>query len=600
MKLGTRRLFASAMLALVACAPLVGLDELHDRPAERHDGSTMEASTDAGTDAATEAAPDAAPQCTTHAECNVGVTNLALCVENKCTPVKREYCLNSMLPLTGKLPVQRANPLIIAAFTPIGGDKPLNRSTVLAYNLALEEINGDGPSGGSGLVVDGVRRDVVMLLCASEPATAPDALNHVVNDLKIPAIIANFEESAFPKLVTDVTLPAGVFVLNPNQTPESVKYLDTKQTVFSLLGPAEDLALTYRPLLDEMSAVAHARRGIPNGDPLRVSLVATENVTDTNMSVVIRQGAYVPSSGGRDVSQAIQINKQTPDVALDAGTFTVDTFKPIEVVDPPNVTAAVNALVNFNPDIIIALTGKEIETLVPVLETTLINNSLDGGGFDAGDSGARYDRKLLPIWILGTRNADRPGLIDYLDQGDPPTEGRGTRAARFSGIQYASASDLTQKTAWLSRMDARYKVAGGTPPPDYTANENSYDAIYWLAYGFYRGKSIDHSLNDSAAFKAGVLGLIDGDGGVSPGPNEPIAHALEVLRTSDATYLGALGRPDIDKAHGMWRANGTVFCYPDPGDGFGTHVTIQYDHRRYLDGGVIVKTPGKFDCPLPN
>jgi hypothetical protein len=145
-------------------------------------------------------------------------------------------------------------------------------------------------------------------------------------------------------------------------------------------------------------------------------------------------------------------------------------------------------------------------------------------------------------------------------------------------------------------MYARYQPDGGSPPADYEASENFYDAIYWLAYGFYRGKRYVPSATDRVAFKEGVARLYQGTLPVTPGGTTEISYARQFLDLNDAIYTGALGPPDIDKQFGTWRGHGSVFCYDTEGGGNAKKGVVKYDAERYLpDGG----TANGFACATP-
>lgn len=582
MRRSFRRVAIATTLGLVACAPLIGLDELHDR-------ATTSTLPDAAPDATRDADAEAGAGCVTHRECNPPASSPALCVAGKCVAINKTYCAPDLLPIDPNQPekpkpLQRENPFVVAAFGVASGT-----AASLALNLALLELDEAGGIPGPP------RRDMAVLLCGATTGNSELAVQHVINDLKIPAIIANFTNDALPRIVSDYTLDAGTFVLNANITPEALKYNSAAaraQTVLNLLGTSEDVALSYRYLVGELSAVARARAKLTPTGKLKVALLVSQSLGEQAMAEVVQRGSYV-SPNVRNPYDAIEVNGQPPAVGE---SFELRTFASVDLGGSPDLVAEAAAIAKFEPNIVIALTGSEIGPLVTGVETVLkdaaVAKAQEAGTLEAGLPDAK-----LPIWVLGPRNSRRDTLRKYLleDMYESPHD----RLARFWGIQFAGSTDPKSRGEWLARMQARYKDAGTVE--DYSATENSYDAVYWLAYGLYRGKLIDTRATDNQAIARGtynLFDLIDNKKVVTPGTPRAIGDSFEILSKDNATYVGALGPPDIDKQFGTWRANGTAYCYRQSG----LQQVIEYDNRRYTgdprDGGKVnVASPA---CLFPD
>lgn len=585
---------AVAATALVACVQIIGLDDTKDR-APLLDAA-VEASTDSGD-----------PPCEDNGECiDRTLTKApALCVQKRCVRINTDLCLPDILPDPALL--RSKNLLLLAGFIP-RQSLPKDEPAALAFDLALQEFNAVG-----GIKTD-PRRDVAMVLCANDKGLADQSIDHVVHELQVPAVIAGFASADLSRLFRDVTSKAGVFLLNPSVAPNDLRYdLTGKDFFWSLLGSTDDVALAYRPLVAQMSAFVQRERGkdggatdaggddagdaeandtgAPEGGAdagadatadggrpkvkLKVALLQTETSSDVGAASVARFGALVDGGSKPDVNYAIQVNDLAPDD--DKEHFRVISFKGADIEPSDSYSGVTAALVQFEPDIVIALTQQEADIIIPAVDRDLEAKGLS-----------------LPIWLLGQRNARGTGLLNYLtDATTLPMEGESTAAARlpkrlkrFVGVQFAGALDPSERDAWLARMNDVWKPDSGKILVDYSAAENFYDAVYWVGYAFYAGNIRRKGLTDSQAISTGMSFLLSGPPIYtgSPGPNlrtggiEQAFNTLLTSGTGSATFVGALGPPDIDERYKIWRSVGGTYCYPVPA---GATVTPRYDVQRY-------------------
>ena len=539
---------AIGSIGLLACAQLIGIADTKDR-------IVMVDAGDAG-----DANNSGLEPCDTNVHCidwNKGKP--ALCVEKQCVAVNESVCTPQVFPTQqGPEALKNDNVFLIPVFLPKTNLQEYPK--FLAYNLALKEL-------ADGIPLE-QRRPVAMLVCASEKESAPEGIKHVVTELKLPALIAGFGADDLTAYVRDVTKPNNVFVLNPSVAPQALKYDTTKPEYFwSLLGTSEDVALAYRPLVDRMTQYLN------KGRPVKIALVHTKTPGETAAGTVVHLGSYVSATQPNDINHAISVNGAAPDKAP-PGQFLFHPFDGSEQLKEITLPDdLVPTLVNFEPDIIIALTAGEIVQLVPKV-----------------DDGIAAKKLKRPTWILGQRNGFFSELLAYVGTGSNDAgveETNEDRVNRFVGIQYAGAADNEKAPydAWLTRMDAEYKSGGSQVATDYSAAENFYDAIYWLAYGLYAGKKADNKASDSDAIALGVRRLIQGTNAIGPGP-DGIVDAFKQLGDStqqrvQALFVGALGPPHIDEVSGVWRSTGSTYCYPSAAVSGGGRVEPRYDVQRY-------------------
>jgi hypothetical protein len=509
---------------------------------------------------------DGGAQCSTNAECIDRASGApAICdrVSHTCARVDMNgVCLPQILPSTAEL--RNDNVALFAAFVPVVGAAPLAQPIALSYALALKEIQkAGGLPGGTG----GPRRPVAMVLCGSEPDIVEQGVRHVVQDLHVPGLVSLFSQADMARFVQDITVPAGIFTVNPDVTTEALKYTDVKQLVWHMLGTPEDVALAYRPLMTRSEKYALTRRG--DAGPIKVALVSTTSSTDTSIASVIRQGPIIRSGdagGSRDLSKAIAFNGGKSADANGAN-FKFVQLPAVELGGQPNFAQTVDELAAFRPDVVIAITAEEVNSLALPLEQKLRTDA---------------PTKPLPVWLLSPRNARKSAVLAYL--ASDQLEVSNDKRKRFLGIQYAGAAEAAEKNAWLERMKLEYPAAD---PASYSASENYYDAVYWLAYGLYAAGP--GAATNGTSLKEGIRKLLTGPR-VHPGSTDSIAEAFRLMSIEETMFTGALGPPDIDKEYGAWRSVGSVYCYTPSG----SSVAPKYDVLRYdRNTGAL---GGTFDC----
>lgn len=539
-------MFALLTCGGVACAPLLGLDDLHERE--------KVASNDSGGDTDASDASEA-PTCVSNKECMADAAGApALCVTGKCVKVDPFLCGESVRPSKDLL--ERDDVIVTAAF--MYGDNPLLTGPGFAYDLALKEIE-----EAKGILGRKPHR-LAMLICKASEAER--GLKHVVNDLKLPVIIAAFGSGILADSVLNDVVKAGTFVVNPSFTTDFLKYAETKNLVLSLLGTAEDVALAYRPVLTQLKI----EKSLPAD--IKVAIIATDGSIDKPMANLLQFGQIIRTgTGGFDTSKALDMNGKTPEQDPDHfKRFDIRSGEFPDTPDPLRLATAKTDLIAFDPDVVIALTTYEINDFLQDVDKGIIANRPDGS-------------PKKTYWILGpsngglTKDDGTPNeLAKYLDFDAPNTD---ERRGRFLGIQFAGPLDRTEGDKYRTRL-GRFGEAGAVADPD----ENFYDAIYWIAYGI--ASAGQNATVNGQAWADSVPTLIDENRPkIYAGDRTTIEGSFSQINELKGTnFVGALGPPDINKATRTWNSVGSTYCYP-PRLEFGKMPT--YEVRRYLpDGGL--------------
>jgi hypothetical protein len=380
-------------------------------------------------------------------------------------------------------------------------------------------------------------------------------------------VIAGFDDNGLIDWLEHPEVKGKIFTLNPGVATDELKTKNTGQLLWNLLGTPEDVALAYRPLLVRIEDYVRNRRASARDAPVKVALLSTRTDTEQSVAEVLQNGPFDHESGGgpeRDSSKALVFNGLSTDDNAENGDFLYISFDATENETGPDYYEIQRQLTDFRPDVVIALTREEVATIVD--------------NYEGPNSG--IDPAERPIWLLSYRNARARGLLEYLGTDF------GEKQKRFLGVQYAGASDPAQRSAWLKRMNAKYypEISEST----YSAVENFYDAVYWLAYGFASAgpgaPATGQSIGD------GVRNLLEGPA-IYAGPRATITGAFNLINTvSETTYVGALGPPDIALKWGIWNSVGGVYCYVDDKGS----IAPRYDVLRY--DRATLELEGTFDC----
>jgi hypothetical protein len=511
--------------------------------------------------------------CTSHATCIAeNADKPAACVAGTCVNVDLDLC-PYVLPSIDVL--KKNDALLVASFLPVKGSSPLAQPQALAYGLALKQL-----ADANDLALN--RRPIAMLVCAADSTAVENAKRHVAEDLRVPAVIAGFDDVGLAKWVQDYATKKKVFTLNPGVATDELKFGETGGLVWSLLGTPQEVAFAYRPLLLRTEKYVHARRGdTQNPQPIKVALLTADTTTEEAVAEVLQRGPQARSVEPANPKDfALVFNAQSTEANEVGGKFLSVRVGAVEKGETPDYTGIQTKLKAFNPDVVIALTREEVAEIVK-----------------------RYESETTgrPIWLLSYRNHREPLLLEYL--ANNTNELSSEKLERFLGIQYAGTSG-PRREDWLGRMRDAYPKAKES---DYESAENYYDAVYWLAYGLAgigQEKIPSEIPTTGASFRDGVRTLLAGPE-VYAGDRATVNDAFRVIRErNEVTFVGALGPPDIAQKYGTWNSVGAVYCYEETvttGDG-GVRVRAispRFNELRYERVATGPGTlAGDFNCFL--
>ncbi|MEM1034548.1 MAG: ABC transporter substrate-binding protein [Myxococcota bacterium] len=461
--------------------------------------------------------------CTASSECIASLgTETARCVDRACVNLVSPDC-SSVEPVTA---VADDDAIIIGWMGALEGDfasigVPIQQAT----RLAVEEFN-DRASGGLPGGAGGARRPLVLLSChdlADESGLR--AARHLVDTVKVPAIVGPLFSSISLNVIGDVTIPAEVLTISPSAT--SPTFTDFP-----------DDGLHWRTVpSDALQAVPLAALVSQVEDRLRadMTLMAGE---DLRVVTVSNGGAY--GQGLRDgLNDQVAFNGKSAAENLTDGNYTLLSYDDPAENSDVDLSGVVNEILRLEPPphLVVALGTNEIidregdqEGIVSLLESQWA--SLPGTPprpYYLFPDGGKVDELLA----LGEADTSTPPL-----------------AARVRGTAGSGAIDNPRFEAFTLRYQSRFNASPGI------YSENAYDALYLLAYGIL---AAGEGALTGPFIASGLERMSDGPR-VDTGPNNINATANALVGGGSIDYQGASGPLDFNNETGEAPSNIEVWC----------------------------------------
>jgi hypothetical protein len=486
--------------------------------------------------------PQLAPgECRTHNDCleRSGEVLPDVCIKERCVPLLTDSCPVPLPQSRSKLlkALRSTGPqaLIVGAFTPL--DPTLFDIVAMDFDLALTELantTGGLPAAGGGT------RPVIAVACFNEYSSPEDfdaAAAHLIEELRVPAILPALTTADLQHLFEQSARSAHVFLLSPTSVEESLVDYPDDGLIWSILGPATDVAPVYEPLLTRSIEHLVDQGTLDENEPARVALVRTDDVRETNVLASA-------------IAKQLGIGADDP-----PATFETFSITSVTADDPePDYSDVILELGAFRPHIIIGVAGVEFATrIIPALEA-----ASDEPPFYLL-SPFQYNRAQTSKVVV-----DHPGLEE-----------------RIAGVNFSATEDPSVRIAYEARFDSTFPKSGWK---GVGGHENLYDAMYYLLYAAAAaGKASPVSGPDLVE---GMRHLLAGRDTFDVGPDDLQAgFAALAASGSSITLNGAMGPPSFDPGTGIRHMPGSVWCIDKEG-------TFHADVLR-LEGSELVMS---FPC----
>jgi branched-chain amino acid transport system substrate-binding protein len=530
----TRALALSFAIAAAACNSIVGLDDLSIGNAAGSGGTTTAqggsapqgANGGGGTDTAGGTASEAGAggmgevpvgECTTNQQCtdkagtnpdNTPIAAVCIQPEGRCVPVLSEDCDS----ITGDYLDDRAI-LIGTLFSTKGAQAATNLPRQQSAALAVEQINAIGgvpPAAGSA-----EPRPLVLVSC-DESTNLVRAAEHLVKDLRVPAIVGPNTSQDTIDVSTKVTVPNGVVVVTPTAVASSIVSLSDKDLTW-LMVPSD---VQRAPLM------------ISQVNALEQELKQARSSTTVKLGIVFRNDAL--GVGTRTSLNELQLNGKGLTDPINLGTnVEIDGYD----ASQPDQQAIVDKYVAFAPDIVVLAGTAEAVTKVMVpLE-------------------AKWTRAERPRYVL-IDSTKVPELITAVTGNDdlrqrvrgtgitPGPTGKGTPAEAYNGF----------KIDYDVRYEGSNSAISGMGP--------SHDAAY--AIGLALAATRDQPVS-GASVASGLRKLAGGSMRVTTLGTNLLAAFKQLEAGKNITAIGSFGALEWDESGAvkggtleMWCIGGTA------------------------------------------
>ena len=320
-------LFAAVMSA--GCSAVLGID----------DYEVLDASADAG--------PAEMPECTTHRDCSERVSadpdttmgGPVVCIKTagRCARLRSEDCNT----ITGDYQNERAI-FVGSLFSTTGAQASTNLARQQSAMLAIEEINAAGGIPANNSSADG--RPLVMVSC-DESVNLLRAGRHLIDDLKVPAIIGPNTSQDTLDLSNKLSIMSGTLLMSPTAVASSIADL-------------LDNGLTWQIIPTD---VQRAPLMIQEINTLETRLRQERSRQEIRLSVIYRDDAL--GQGTRAALSSLLLNGRPLADPINLGNnVRIDPYDPRLSTQQ----AIVDANLKFAPDIIVLAGPAEAITSVLV------------------------------------------------------------------------------------------------------------------------------------------------------------------------------------------------------------------------------------------
>jgi hypothetical protein len=475
---------------------------------------------------------DGSGQCSSNAECvKDNADRPARCrpSDHKCVTLINEAC-----PVAYG-DASNPNAVYFGAFATLNPNMPEDNSIIWAHELARAELSGKNVGGLPDS--SNTRHPLVMIVCNNAGDVVGPGLQHLAEDVQVPAIIATLKPDDLRTAFETNQKKHDIFYLSPVSVTSTVVEETDHGLIWNLLGQPSDMAPTYAELLKLVEKRLRKDRKLLPTDQLKVALVTTKDAFDSEL--------------GDAVAPLLSFNGKS-------ATDNLDNYYPVtlDAADPQLEHGAID-IATYRPDVIIS-TASELFSMDGGLQEQIE----DQWGQPAGN-------KPRPFYILSPYNAGdlnqimkrMNDLIEFGAEADPQL--------RQVGVSIAAARDNTLQNAYALRLKTMFKKA-------YADTANYYDAVYYLAYAMYAadpGKELTGS-----GIAQGMQRLLSGND-VNIGP-PPIAATFKALSTAGSSVhlVSTLGPPDFNAETGVRPVDGGVLCFGKMGNSVELHTDVlRYD-----------------------
>jgi branched-chain amino acid transport system substrate-binding protein len=377
---------------------------------------------------------------------------------------------------------------------------PIHQAAALAFDEFEERANGIPGA------INGERRALALIAC-HENADPVRAARHLVDTVRVPAIIGPTFSGIALDVATTVSIPGDTMLLSPSATSPAISGLNDAGLVWRTAPSDAVQAVPLALLLAQLETRIRADLALAPDQPIRVATAAKGDAYGMGLFDALTP---IVSFNGKSATQNLADATFLPTTYDDPTTMSV------------NFTTVVDQLVAFKPHIVLPLGTTEGVTEIMA-------------GVEAKWSGAAPRPRYL--FTDGGRvdemlSATQDESLRTRVMGTVP----GRKGAKFD--------------AFALRFEQRY---GKTPG---LFSENAYDAAYLIAYAIV---AADVGVLDGASIAGGMRRMSEG-ALADVGPMHINTTFSTIASDGGIDFDGVSGPLDFDNATGEAPSDIAVWC----------------------------------------
>jgi ABC-type branched-subunit amino acid transport system substrate-binding protein len=481
-------------------------------------------------------APAGPKPCMSHQECKTAA-GPGLCRNDQtCAPLLSPECPT----LSGDLGDDGI--LIGSVFSVTGANAEAGKARMQSVRVALEEIT----ANAVGVPLANKPRRLALIEC-DESSNLVAAAEHLVSDLRVPAIIGPGTSASTIALASRVSIPGGTLLISPSATSASITGLADEGLVWRT-APSDLLQVVA--ISDQiLAAEAEVRRtqGLAANAPIK-------------LSVLYKDDAYGQGLAS-ELSLAV-VNGQPLSSAYNQSLVQVLPYVP---GNDASLATQVAAVAKFTPTIVVLVGTTEavVGGIVPL-----------EGIWPSGSP--------RPIYVASD-GVRRPELLPVVAQnGDLRTRVRGTIPGSPVQSPQRSAFDFLYQSRYMARPSV-YGMAG------------AYDSLYLIAYAMAAKATPVFTGRDLAAVLPRVTDPMGTN--IDVGANG-LGSAFVKLGTGGSIRLrGASGSLAFDSKTGDVHADVEIWCIGK--DAADNPVFVSSGRYYDAEGAKMVGDYSRGNCAAP-
>jgi branched-chain amino acid transport system substrate-binding protein len=466
------------------------------------------------------------PACTTTKQCIDQLGDRTICrrpdgvcvslVSDDCTRVEGDYKSDSAI-------------FIGSVFPSGGSDQSTGLPSENSAVMALRDFN--GISGGlPAAKPGGPVRPLVLIGCndTSSGDVAVRAAQHLVNDLKVPAIIGASFSGITIKMASTVTIPAGVFTISPSATSVAITTLQDNGLLWRT-APSDTLqADAISKVFAQLETEVRKRDGLTTGQPLKVAIVHKGDAYGSGLADALVQSVVFNSKSGLDNQtdgNLLLLNFGNPD---DPAT------------SPTKYPETLTQIFAFQPHIILDFgTNESITEIFEKVEKSWATE-------------AKVPNFPFYLFADGGEVSELWGFLQDTDKDD---------SIRKRVLGTVPGTNNNNYKTFRSLYNSQW--SDGTSP-DVFGPAGAYDSLYLIAFS---AASLGDNAITGAAIADGMKRLVPPGMSVAVGASRINPAFTTLAAGQNIDFDGASGPLNFDLTTGEASSDIQFWCIPKGGDG---------------------------------